>query len=182
MGSSNPGYSADKAKDSGKLQTGKDGMKSMAAPCGSGGYGYSIDKNQGVNEGGTKTGFGNYRKKSSVAKNGVVMNSSVTQGSRFEVFLDDLKEGNEVLVDKKAKGKKPIATIKGGPSVDGKKVFDDISNTVDKSGKVSDPIFPKVANKNVKKGSKAINIVKGTATKKKPSMVVQKDPAEISLA
>ncbi|KAL5732749.1 hypothetical protein ACOSQ2_032441 [Xanthoceras sorbifolium] len=50
---------------------------------------------------------------------------------------DDLREGNEILFDKKSKGRKPMSSEKGGPSVDGKKVLDDISNKVENPGKGS---------------------------------------------
>ncbi|KAL5732755.1 hypothetical protein ACOSQ2_032447 [Xanthoceras sorbifolium] len=159
------GYPADKVRNSRKFQSGKDGVGSSAAPSGPSGNGGSVNKDQGAAEGGIKTFFDNYRKKNAVSKKGGAMNLGVAQGSRFDVLLDDLREGNEILFDKKSKGRKPMSSAKGGPSVNGKKVLDNISYKVENPRKVSDPIFPKNASKYLKKGLKTPNIVKGAATK-----------------
>ncbi|KAL5824768.1 hypothetical protein ACOSQ3_020831 [Xanthoceras sorbifolium] len=134
--------------------SGKDGVGSSAAPSGPSGNGGSVNKDQGAAKGGIKTVFDNYRKKSSISKKRGAVNSGMAQGSRFDVLLDDLREGNEILFDKKSKVKKPMSSTKGGPNVDGKKVVDDISNKVENPGKVSDPIFPKNTSKYLKKGPK----------------------------
>ncbi|KAL5753237.1 hypothetical protein ACOSQ2_023744 [Xanthoceras sorbifolium] len=131
------GYPVDKARNFGKLQSGKDGVGSITAPCGPGENGSSVNKDQGAAEGGIKTVFDNYRKKSSVSKKGVAVNSGVAQGFHFDVLLNDLREDNEIPFDKKSKGKKHMSSAKGGPSVDGKKVLDDISNKVENPGKGS---------------------------------------------
>ncbi|KAL5800986.1 hypothetical protein ACOSQ3_032618 [Xanthoceras sorbifolium] len=120
------GYPADKVRNSRKFQSGKDGVGSSAAPSGPSGNGGSVNKDQGAAEGGIKTFFDNYRKKNAVSKKGGAMNSGVAQGSRFDI-----------LFYKKSKGRKPMSSAKGGPSVDGKKVFDDISNRVENPGKGS---------------------------------------------
>ncbi|KAL5785102.1 hypothetical protein ACOSQ2_007494 [Xanthoceras sorbifolium] len=176
------GYPADKGRNSGTFQSVKAGVGSIAAPSGTGGYGGSVDKVQGAAKDGIKAVFDNYRKESSVSKKGVAVNSGVAQGSHFDVLLNDLREGNLVLFDKKSKGKKHISSAEGGPNIGGKKVLADISNKVENSVKVSDLIFSKTASKYLKKGPKAPKIVKGAATKKKPSKAVQKDPDNISLA
>ncbi|KAL5782189.1 hypothetical protein ACOSP7_007218 [Xanthoceras sorbifolium] len=128
------GYPADKGKNSGKFQSVKVGMGSIAAPSGTGG---SVDKVQGAAKDGIKAVFDNYHKESSVSKKGVAVNSGVAQGSRFDVFLNDLREGNLVLFDKKSKGKKHISSAEGGPNIGGKKVLADISNKVENSVKGS---------------------------------------------
>ncbi|KAL5757936.1 hypothetical protein ACOSP7_020547 [Xanthoceras sorbifolium] len=158
MGSSNPGEWSGFGSGNPPVSINEDdivyGEGSSAAPSGPSGNGGSVNKDQGAAKGGIKTVFDNYRKKSSISKKRGAVNSGMAQGSRFDVLLDDLREGNEILFDKKSKVKKPMSSTKGGPNVDWKKVVDDISNKVENPGKVSDPIFPKNTSKYLKKGPK----------------------------
>ncbi|KAH7548412.1 hypothetical protein JRO89_XS14G0122300 [Xanthoceras sorbifolium] len=74
---------------------------------------------------------------SSAAPSGPSGNGGSVNKDQGAAEGDDLREGNEILFDKKSKGRKPMSSEKGGPSVDGKKVLDDIFNKVENPGKHS---------------------------------------------